>query len=227
MDYLALDLSLEELKRTFAEIPSYEYVTCRGLWGTYDDALSWLKDPVNRQKPTVIMSMGSSIGNFTRSEAAGFLREFAKTLLSSDSMLIGLDSCKDPEKVFKAYNDSKGITRQFYLNGLQHANAILGHNYFKNDEWDVVGTYDGDDGCHKAYFVPQKDVAINGFLLKKDTRIFFEQAFKYGQQECEALWEAAGLISRGKFGNATGDYCAFELPSFFFFPPLSMLTTSR
>ncbi|KAL1952942.1 hypothetical protein VTO42DRAFT_3926 [Malbranchea cinnamomea] len=213
VDYLALDLSLEELNRTFAEIPSYEYVTCRGLWGTYDDALAWLRTPANRQKPTVIMSMGSSLGNFTRDEAATFLGEFTKTLLSSDCMLIGLDSCKDPDKVSKAYNDSKGVTRQFYLNGLNHANLVLGRDYFKADEWDVVGNYDESDGCHRAYFVPLKDVTVNGFVLKKGTKIFFEQAFKYGKHECEELWEKAGLIERANFGNSTGDYYLHFLSS--------------
>ena len=209
MDYYALDLSLEELHRTFAEIPSksFKYVKCAGLLGTYDDALDWLSDSDNRTKPTWIMSMGSSIGNFTRHDAASFLNGFAKILGPSDAMVIGLDSCKNPKKVYDAYNDSKGITRQFYVNGLLNANSILGFEAFKKDDWDVVTKYDVVEGSHKTYFSPVRNASVNGFHLEKGERVFLEQAYKYNEQECENLWCDAGLAPVEKFGNKSQEYC--------------------
>ncbi|KAK2733980.1 hypothetical protein FQN55_003076 [Onygenales sp. PD_40] len=219
VEYFALDLSLDELHRTFAEIPPYKYVSCRGLHGTYDDALIWLQRPEN-QKPTCVLSMGSSIGNFTRADAAQFLHGFSKVLGSSDTMLLGIDSCKNPEKVFKAYNDSYGVTRDFYLIGLSNANSILGFDAFKIEEWDVVGLYDEVAGCHKAYYVPRKDVDIKGVHLKKGERIFLEQAFKYSNQEYQDLFDQAGLMSVGLFSNTDDDYnlhllssSALQMPS--------------
>ncbi|WEW57397.1 hypothetical protein PRK78_002864 [Emydomyces testavorans] len=208
VEYLALDVSLEELHRTFAEIPSksYKYVKCGGLLGTYDDALAWLKRAENRRKPTWVLSMGSSIGNFAQSEAASLLGGFARTLGPNDSLLIGLDSCKDPQKVFRAYHDSKNVTRKFYLNGLVNANSILGFDAFQGDEWDVVGEYDEENGCHKAFYTPTKDITIEGLSFKTGERIFFEQAIKYGTQEYEALWQQSGLNSTARFSNSTGDY---------------------
>ncbi|KAI1914528.1 hypothetical protein LOZ61_002196 [Ophidiomyces ophidiicola] len=208
VEYLALDVSLEELQRTFAEIPSksYKYVKCGGLLGTYDDALTWLRQSENRRKPTWIMSLGSSIGNFSRSEAAHFLSGFAKTLGPEDSLLIGLDSCKNPQKVFRAYNDRKNVTREFYLNGLANANSILGSEAFKRDEWDVIGVYHEEDGCHKAYYTPTKNVVINGLPLEKGERIFFEQAFKYDRQEYDSLWEQSGVTPTARFNGSAGNY---------------------
>ncbi|EEP75506.1 conserved hypothetical protein [Uncinocarpus reesii 1704] len=208
VEYLALDVSLEELHRTFAEIPSksYKYVKCGGLLGTYDDALAWLKRSENRRKPTWVMSMGSSMGNFTRTEAAQFLGGFAKTLGPDDALFIGLDSCKDPQKVFRAYNDSKNVTREFYLNGLVNANSILGFEAFRRMDWDVVGEYDEENGCHKAYYSPLKDVTIQDLSIQKGEKIFFEQAFKYSKQEYEALWQQSGLKPIARFSNTTGDH---------------------
>ncbi|PGH18465.1 hypothetical protein AJ79_00535 [Helicocarpus griseus UAMH5409] len=215
VEYFALDLSLEELHRTFAAIPSkgYKYVGCRGLHGTYDDALAWLAKPENRQKPTCIMSMGSSIGNFTRLEAAEFLNGFSKILGPSDSMLIGIDSCKNPEKVFKAYNDSQGVTKDFYMLGLSHANSVLGFEAFKDGDWDVAGIYDEVAGCHKAYYIPQRDVVFGGVVLRKGEKIFFEQAFKYGPKECDELFHRARVTPIAKFGNSTSEYYLHLLSS--------------
>ncbi|KAK2839253.1 hypothetical protein FQN49_006323 [Arthroderma sp. PD_2] len=203
VEYYALDLSLEELHRTFAELPSksYQYVKCGGLWGTYDDGLKWLNEPVNRNKPTWVMSLGSSMGNFNPSEAAGFLKGFARSLGPADSMVIGLDPCKDSEQVFRAYNDSKGVTRQFYLNGLSNANTVLGFEAFKPGEWDAIGEFDQTQGCHRAFYVPLTDVVVKDIQLKKGEKIFFEQAFKYGEKECEDLWPQAGLRPTQKFGD--------------------------
>ncbi|OOF91620.1 hypothetical protein ASPCADRAFT_210972 [Aspergillus carbonarius ITEM 5010] len=215
VDYYALDLSLSELERTFSEVSldQYHYVKFHGLHGTYDDALTWLENPANRQSPTVIMSMGSSIGNFDRLAAAKFLSQFSSLLGPSDLMVLGLDSCTDPDKVYKAYNDSKGITRQFYENGLYHANTVLGYEAFKPSDWDVVTDYDPVGGRHQAFYVPNRDVTINGVLLPKGEKLLFEDAYKYDATQCQQLWHDAGLIQGAEFGNDSGEYLIHVLSS--------------
>lgn len=217
VEYFALDLSLEELERTLCQIPtkSYVHVKCRGLQGTYDDALAWLRTPENRQKPTWILSLGSSIGNFNHEDAAQFLAGFAQILGPSDSMLIGLDACKDSDKVFKAYNDREGVTNQFYMNGLARANSILGFEAFRAEDWDAIGTYDEVNGCHQAFYSPKRDVEVNGVTLKEGERILFEQSFKYGYQESSDLWHEAGLNPISVFGNSTDEYRKFFVISGF------------
>lgn len=211
MDYYALDLSLVELQRTFSEISpeSFEFVGFHGLHGTYDDALVWLKSPTHRERPTVVLSMGSSIGNFSRSSAADFLGEFSKVLKPSDFLLIGLDACKDPDRVYRAYNDMQGITRQFYENGLLHANDVLGFEAFRLDEWDIVTEYDVGEGRHQACYSPNVDVTINGSTIAKGERLVFEEAFKYGRDERAELCRKAGLISQMEFGNTDDSYCTY------------------
>lgn len=99
VDYYALDLSVKELQRTLEQVPEFQHVKCHGLHGTYDDGLVWLKLPENSTKSKVVMSLGSSIGNFRQDAAAGFLRGFQEALGASDSILIGVDSTDSPSKV--------------------------------------------------------------------------------------------------------------------------------
>ena len=119
IDYYALDLSREELERTLAQVPSYNYVKCHGLLGTYDDGRDWLKAPENTNRQKCILHLGSSIGelgykmelagnnadtilflgNFERSDAAAFLKSFSDVLGPNDKMLIGVDACNDPARV--------------------------------------------------------------------------------------------------------------------------------
>lgn len=146
------------------------------------------------------------MGNFSRSEAADFLGGFAKVLKPSDFLLIGLDSCKNPEKVFRAYNDSKGITRQFYENGLAHANAVLGFEAFKPAEWEILTGYDSFEGRHQAFYVPKVDVTINDVTIPKGEKLIFEEAFKYGRDERDELCRRAKLIPQIDFGNSADDY---------------------
>lgn len=209
MDYYALDLSLEELQRTFSEVSTstYTHVRFHGLHGTYDDGLTWLKNPENRKQSLCILSLGSSVGNFTRDDAAGFLRGFAELLGPSDSMLIGLDACKDPAKVYRAYNDRKGTTHKFYVNGLVHANVVLGADAFKPDQWQVVTVYDEEGGRHRAFYSPTQDVSINGIKLHKGEKFLFEESYKYSTEESEQLWRNAGLIPVAAFGNSSDQYC--------------------
>src|ERR1700712_661121 len=117
-EYFALDLSLSELKRTFAELDTtaFHFVKFHGLHGTYDDGLSWLEKSRTDARATCVMTLGSSIGNFTRESAAQFLGSFKKALAAPDFVLVGLDACQQSERIFHAYNDSQNITHSFYRN---------------------------------------------------------------------------------------------------------------
>ena len=208
VEYFALDLSLSELERTFSEIltGTYHHVKCYALHGTYDDAIVWLEKPENQTRPLCVLFLGSSLGNFTREGAARFLTCFVSKLKSSDYMLIGLDACQDPDKVHRAYNDSKGLTRQFYLNGLSHANRLFGYDAFKKGEWGIVGRYDELIGRHEAFYCPTTDISLDRISFRKGELVKLEDAYKYSKVQSDALWHAAGLSQMAAFGNQEDDY---------------------
>ncbi|KAI1107028.1 C-type lectin protein [Jackrogersella minutella] len=200
IDYYALDLSKEELSRTLAQVPTFRHVRCHGLLGTYDDGREWLKTPQIVSKRKCVLSLGSSIGNFHRHEAASFLRGFADVLQPADSFLIGLDSCTDPSK--------HGITHRFILNGLVHANEILGHKAFDLDDWQVLGeyVYDNEGGRHQAFYSPLRDTVVLGETIKAQERVQVEQSLKYSKAGCSNLWRSAGMIEADRWMTEDEDY---------------------
>ncbi|KAL2130440.1 hypothetical protein VTI74DRAFT_6386 [Chaetomium olivicolor] len=195
IDYYALDLSQQELERTLAQLPQYKYVRAHGLLGTYDDGQSWLRDPSIAPRQKCILSLGSSVGNFDRADAAAFLKSFADVLGPGDTMLIGLDACDDPAKVYHAYNDKEGLTHEFILNGLRHANRVLGETAFDEKDWRVIGeyVYDAEGGRHQAFYAPRRDTTVMGELIRPHERVQVEQSLKYSAAEAGALWKRAGM----------------------------------
>ena len=165
-----------------------------------------MKKPENVAKPKCVLWMGSSIGNLNRSEAAEFLRTFSVTLGDQDLMLIGIDACLDKDKVYHAYNDREGKTLEFYFNGLQHANKLLGKEVFRQEDWKVVGEYDEDAGCHHAFYAPIKDTKVEGTTIKAGERVRFEESYKYSRQQSNVLWSTAGLMRRAIFGDGSDEY---------------------
>ncbi|KAK8051383.1 hypothetical protein PG993_002768, partial [Apiospora rasikravindrae] len=201
VDYYALDLSREELDRTLRQVPTFRHVRTHGLLGTYDDGREWLKKPSIAKRRKCIMSLGSSIGNFHRHEAAEFLKGFTEVLEPADTIVIGLDSCTNPSKVYHAYNDREGITHQFILNGLRHANEVLGSEEFKLEDWEVIGeyVYDNEGGRHQAFYSPVRDTTVLGETLKAHERIQVEQSLKYSKDGMQNLWRAAGVVESDRW----------------------------
>ncbi|KAL6161304.1 hypothetical protein ACJBU6_00424 [Exserohilum turcicum] len=199
-------------------IEGYSHVKCFGLHGTYDDALEWLKSPAVEAKPKTILWLGSSLGNFKRHEVPPFLAGFGRVLQTGDTMLIGIDSCKDPERVFHAYNDRNGVTHKFILNGLKHANALMGDRTFNMDDWEIIGEYDVKAGRHHAFVAPRKDVVVDGVTVKQGERIRIEESYKYSHKEAKKLWELARLSESAVWANSMGDYGLHLVskPAFFF-----------
>ncbi len=138
---------------------------------------------------------GSTLGNFTRSEAERFLERARTTLGPGSAFLIGIDLRKDEETLRAAYNDSRGVTAAFNLNLLRRINRELG------------ATFDLKKFLHDAPWVEEEGriemrlvsaesqsviVAGERFHFAQGEYIHTENSHKYEVQEFQALARRAG-----------------------------------
>ncbi|KAK5103632.1 hypothetical protein LTS08_003050 [Lithohypha guttulata] len=208
IDYFALDLSYDELKRTFSEVDTshFKHVKLNAFHGTYDDGLAWLSRPENKDRVNIVMTLGSSIGNFGKADAAKFLLGFSQALGPADLILVGLDATDDEDRIFRAYNDNRGVTERFYRNGLVHANKLFGYEAFKQDEWIVLGEYLKDENQHRASYVATKDILVDGIEIKKGEKLQFELANKFRDDQSDEIWREAALIPTAVYTDSVGKH---------------------
>jgi L-histidine Nalpha-methyltransferase / hercynylcysteine S-oxide synthase len=92
---------------------------------------------------------------------------------------------------------------RFVLNGLTHANEILGKPVFHEKDWRVIGeyVYDDEGGRHQAFFSPLRDVWVMGAQIRPHDRIQVEQSLKYSEAETQKLWNMAGMVETGRWSR--------------------------
>ncbi len=78
---------------------------------------------------TLVLYIGSSIGNFPPNDAHDLLRNLHSQLQPGDSLLLGTDLAKDEATLLAAYNDASGTTAAFNLNVLTRLNRELGADF--------------------------------------------------------------------------------------------------
>lgn len=106
--------------------------------------------PSTREQPQLhMLFLGSSLGNFSREDDADFLRSLPLRAGCGDTLLLGLDHSNGREEIEIAYNDPKGHTRNFIMNGLKAAGTALGDpELFALSNWEYTNFYDeGDRKC--------------------------------------------------------------------------------
>jgi L-histidine Nalpha-methyltransferase / hercynylcysteine S-oxide synthase len=94
------------------------------------------------------------------------------------------------------------------LNGLRHANEILGSYVFDLSDWQVVGeyVYDIEGGRHQAFYSPLRDVTVLGEIIKSQERIQVEQSLKYSEEGMQKLWAEAGVLETGRWMTDGDEY---------------------
>ena len=125
---------------------------------------------------------GSTIGNFTRTEAVLFLRSARRLLGNGAALLVGADLQKPLDILLPAYNDAEGVTAEFNLNMLARINRELS------------GAFDIGAFEHSAIYNERKEriemhlrsacdqrasVAGRSFSFRADETIHTENSHKY------------------------------------------------
>ncbi|MBI5146876.1 MAG: L-histidine N(alpha)-methyltransferase [Thaumarchaeota archaeon] len=97
-----------------------------GIIDHYEAGLKLLK---NLDDKKIIVFFGSSFGNFDHAAGLEFLNSIKYCMKKDDLFLLGIDLVKDTKILEKAYDDSKGVTKNFNLNLLKRINAELRGNF--------------------------------------------------------------------------------------------------
>jgi dimethylhistidine N-methyltransferase len=78
---------------------------------------------------TVVLFLGSTIGNLDPDQATAMLRDLRSALAPGDALLLGADLRKDRAVLEPAYDDALGVTAAFNLNLLGRINRELGGHF--------------------------------------------------------------------------------------------------
>src|SRR5204863_8898751 len=96
--------------------------------------------PPASKKRTLVLFLGSTIGNLDGPSAIALLRSVHDSLAPGDALFLGADLVKPRSVLEPAYDDPLGVTAAFNLNLLGRINRELG------------GTFDLASFAHRAFY---------------------------------------------------------------------------
>lgn len=193
--YFPIDISGDVIeflnKQLPLKIPDLEV---HGLNGEYAEMIE-VANQIS-QKRKLVLFLGSNIGNFAPEDAVWFLKSLHESLAPGDLLLIGFDLKKDPKQILAAYNDRKGITKQFNLNLLKRINRELDAD-FQVDAFDHFPSYNPVSGSCRSYLISLKEqsVQIGNELIRLSQfePIYMELSQKYSVSQVDALSTETGF----------------------------------
>ena len=122
-----------------AVVAEYPGVAVHAVVGDFERHLPLLP----RRGTRLVAFLGSTIGNLEPPVRARFLADLAGALVPGDSLLLGVDLVKSPERILAAYDDPGGVTAAFSRNVLRVVNERLGAD-FDPEAFDHVARWDAE-----------------------------------------------------------------------------------
>jgi dimethylhistidine N-methyltransferase len=204
--YYPIDVSqtaLDEARsRLEAQLPE---VTVEPIVADYTEGMR--QNSTARTGRRLVLYIGSSIGNFSPTDAVEVLRGVRAQLSSGDCLLLGTDMVKDARMLHAAYDDAAGVTARFNMNVLLRINRELEGSFnpqlFRHQaRWNPI---DSRVEMHLESLLAQK-VAVRAldlevrFLLGET--IHTENSYKFTDESVLSLLTSAGFRLRQQWSDA-------------------------
>lgn len=175
----ALELSSQTLARADVRIAAHRARYEAGLRQAIADGAG----------STLVLFLGSNIGNFDAAAAGAFLGRLRDALAPGDTLLLGADLVKPEAELLLAYDDPLGVTAAFNRNLLARINRELG------------GDFDLGAFAHRAVWNARASRMEMHLVAAVDTRVHIDAAGVTTEiARGEAIWtesshkyEKAGL----------------------------------
>jgi L-histidine N-alpha-methyltransferase len=206
--YVAVDVSPTALNGAIAALTrDYPDLAVQATVADYDRHLDALPAPGTR----LVAFLGSTLGNFPPAARVRFLADLARGMGRGETLLLGLDLVKDPDRLVAAYDDAAGVTAAFNRNVLHVLNRELDAD-FDVHGFEHVAIWDPDNEwiemrlrATRAMTVRLRalDVVV-GFTEAEEIRTEISAKFRPAGIQRELA--AAGFDLEGWWTDPAGDY---------------------
>jgi dimethylhistidine N-methyltransferase len=186
----ALEQSARALVRRFAALRVTGYVA------DYQSALPRATEAIT--EPKLVVFLGSSLGNYSPTEAISLLGQVARVMGPEDRLLLGTDLAKDRATLEAAYDDAQGVTAQFNRNLLRRINRELGGD-FDLDRFEHRAIYHPERGRVEMHLISRNDqvvrIAAAGLSVRFEAgeSIHTENSHKYTRKTLRSLAQHSGF----------------------------------
>ena len=193
LGYLPIDISREHLIQSAEGFSKrYPHIALTAICADYTSKFNL---PVLTKGHYVGFYPGSTIGNFTPTEAKIFLRN-TKKILGHCGFLVGVDLIKDHKILNAAYDDTLGVTASFNKNILARCNSELS-TMFDLDAFNHSAFFNPLENRVEMHLVSTKSQTIqvrdSTFSFKKGETIHTENSYKYTLDGFSDLAKSAGF----------------------------------
>jgi L-histidine Nalpha-methyltransferase len=198
LDVHLVDVSpaaLETSRKTIASIPGIRVIEHAMSYESGLARASRLAPPDGR---TLVLFLGSNIGNFDPPGAAALLQSIRGELSPGDALLLGADLVKPERQLRLAYDDPLGVTAAFNRNLLVRINREL-HANFDVGEFAHEAVWNADASRVEMHLVARsaQHVEIPGagieIAFRAGERIWTESSYKYRSDDIVAMLDTAGF----------------------------------
>lgn len=200
--YTPIDVSAAALEKCAREVGHAARVV--PFTGSYLDGLEEASARRSPRTRLLVLFVGSTIGNFDRREAEGFLGEVRARLRPGDALLLGADLEKPAAQLVAAYDDPAGVTAAFNLNLLARINRELGAG-FDLRAFAHLARYNQEarriemhlfSRARQSVAVPAAGITVS---LAACETILTESSYKFGADEIAAMGRRAGFLPEAQW----------------------------
>lgn len=181
--YIPMDISADFLNDIARQLHhDYPHIQTMPLVGDF----THIQTPpaLNSHAVRMVFFPGSTIGNFSPTEALTLLNSFHHLAGPNGWLLIGVDSTQNESQLLAAYNDQAGVTAQFNKNLLVRANMELDADFVVS-KFSHEARFNKAEGKVEMHLVSNCAQSVNIadqiFNFAANESIFTEDCYKYSQ----------------------------------------------
>ncbi len=216
--YVAVDISLDYLTDTLVQLQrSHPAVDMVGVGMDFSSTLDFPAALASQftERPVFAFYPGSSLGNFTPSEALGFLGRISalcKKAQPGSGLMIGIDLVKATEVLERAYDDDLGVTAAFNLNVLRHINTLLGTDFDVRD-WQHQAVFNQTESRIEMHLLARHALTVRWGARSRDFHagegIHTENSYKWTTSGFDALLRRAGFSETQHWTDSQQQFAVF------------------
>ena len=207
VEYVPVDIDPHVLEKSGRELlAEYSGLRVSAVCSDFTRPAQALRDVIGDGR-TLVLFLGSTIGNFQPREAAALIRDVRRLLRPGDSFLLGADLKKPKDVLEAAYNDSLGVTAAFNLNLLLRINRELGGR-FDLRSFSHRSFYDERQGRIEMHLVSLREQSVHIDALNLEVAfsegetIHTENSHKYDDAALAQMAADSGFEVAGRWSDS-------------------------